>query len=90
MWKRKDADEVIFLLLNLQKKISRDKHFCFRFGTILIIFSFKDENLEDSKKKHLTKKKKKEIEKQLLDLMIIDEVVKAWRFKQRSRRNTRS
>ena len=32
------ADEVIFLLLNLQKKISLDKHFCFRFGTIVIIF----------------------------------------------------
>ena len=89
MWKRKDADEVIFLLLNLQKKISWDKHFCFRFGTILIIFSFIDVNLADSKKKYLSKKKK-EIKKQLLDLMIIDEVVKAWRFKQRSRRNTRS
>ena len=34
------ADEVIFLLLNLQKKISLDKHFCFRFGTIVIIFFF--------------------------------------------------
>ena len=89
MWKRKDADEVIFLPLNLQKKISWDKHFCFRFGTILIIFLFIDVNLADSKKKHLSKKKK-EIKKQLLDLMIIDEVVKAWRFKQRSRRNTRS
>ena len=32
------ADEVIFLLLNLQKEISLDKHFCFRFGTIVIIF----------------------------------------------------
>ena len=36
------ADEVIFLLLNLQKKISLDKHFCFRFGTIVIIFLFID------------------------------------------------
>ena len=34
------AEEVIFLLLNLQKKLSLDKHFCFRFGTILIIFLF--------------------------------------------------
>ena len=34
------ADEVIFLLLNLQKKISLDKHFCFRFGTIVIFFLF--------------------------------------------------
>ena len=65
------------MLLNLQKKISWDKHFCFRFGTILIIFLFIDVNLADSKKKHLSKKKKKEIKKQLLDLMIIDEVVKA-------------
>ena len=34
------ADEVIFLLLNLQKKkkFSLNKHFCFRFGTIVIIF----------------------------------------------------
>ena len=32
------ADEAVFLLLNLQKKISLDKHFCFRFGTIVIIF----------------------------------------------------
>ena len=33
------ADEVIFLLLNLQKKeIILNKHFCFRFGTIVIIF----------------------------------------------------
>ena len=39
------ADEVIFLLLNLQKKkkkFSLDKHFCFRFGTIVIIFLFID------------------------------------------------
>ena len=33
------ADEVILLLLNLQKKeISLDKLFCFRFGPIVIIF----------------------------------------------------
>ena len=36
------ADKGIFLLLNLQKKISLDKHFCFRFGTIVIIFLFID------------------------------------------------
>ena len=36
------AHEVIFLLLNLQKKISLDKHFCFRFGTIVIMFLFID------------------------------------------------
>ena len=36
------ADKVFFLLLNLQKKISLDKHFCFRFGTIVIIFLFID------------------------------------------------
>ena len=36
------ADEVIFLLLNLQKKISLNKHFYFRFGTTLIIFLFID------------------------------------------------
>ena len=44
------ADEVIFLLLNLKKKkkkikkkkISLDKHFSFRFGTIVIIFLFID------------------------------------------------
>ena len=41
---RMTADEVIFLLLNLQKKKKKslDKHFCFRFGTIVIIFLFKD------------------------------------------------
>ena len=40
---RMTADKVIFLLLNLQKKkISLDKHFCFRFGTIVIIFLFID------------------------------------------------
>ena len=39
---KKTADEVIFLLLNLQKKISLDKHFCFRFGTKVIIFLFID------------------------------------------------
>ena len=32
------ADEVIFLLLNSQKNISLDKHFCFRFSTIVIVF----------------------------------------------------
>ena len=36
------ADEVFFLLLNLQNKISFDKHFCFRFGTIVMIFLFID------------------------------------------------
>ena len=36
------TDEVTFLLLNLQKKISLDKPFCFRFGTIVIIFLFID------------------------------------------------
>ena len=36
------ADEVIFLLLNLQKKVSLDKHFCFRFGTIGVVFLFID------------------------------------------------
>ena len=37
--------EVMFLLLNLQKKkkkISFDKHFCFKFGTIVIIILFID------------------------------------------------
>ena len=36
------AHEAIFLLLNLQKKISLDKHFCFRFGTIVIMSLFID------------------------------------------------
>ena len=36
---RMTADEIFFLLLNLQ---SFDKHFCFRFGTIVIIFLFID------------------------------------------------
>ena len=53
------ADEVIVLLLNLQKEIGLDKHFCSRFGTILIIFLFIDVNLADSKKKHLSKKRDK-------------------------------
>ena len=33
------ADEVLFLLL---KKVSLGKHFCFRFGTIVVIFLFID------------------------------------------------
>ena len=32
------ADEVIFLLLNLKKKISLDKRFCFRFKEIIFLF----------------------------------------------------
>ena len=36
------ADEVIFFASKLAKKISLDKHFCFRFGTIVIIFLFTD------------------------------------------------
>ena len=35
-------DEVIFFVSKLAKKISLDKHFCFRFGTIVIIFLFID------------------------------------------------
>ena len=35
-------DEVIFLFLNLQKKITLDKHLYFRFGTIVIILLFID------------------------------------------------
>ena len=37
---RMTVDELIFLLLNVQKKKKNcfDKHFCFRFGTIVIIF----------------------------------------------------
>ena len=42
---RMAAEELIFLLLNLQKKKKKkknslDKYFCFRFGTIVIIFLF--------------------------------------------------
>ena len=36
------VDEVIFFVFKLAKKISLDKHFCFRFGTIVIIFLFID------------------------------------------------
>ena len=36
------AEEVIFFASKLAKKISLDKHFCFRFGTIMIIFLFID------------------------------------------------
>ena len=39
------GDEVIFFaskLATTTKKISLDKHFCFRFGTITIIFLFID------------------------------------------------
>ena len=36
------AEEVIFFASKLAKKISLDKHFCFRFGTIVIIFLFID------------------------------------------------
>ena len=32
------ADKVNFFASKLAKKISLDKHFCFRFGTIVIIF----------------------------------------------------
>ena len=35
-------DEIIFFVSKLAKKISLDKHFCFRFGTIVIIFLFVD------------------------------------------------
>ena len=31
------ANEVIFLILYMQKKISLNKHFCFRFVTVVII-----------------------------------------------------
>ena len=31
------ANDVIFLLLYLQKQISLNKHLCFRFGTVVII-----------------------------------------------------
>ena len=36
------ADEAIFLLLTCKKLFNLDKHFCFRFGTIVIIFLFID------------------------------------------------
>ena len=36
------ADEVIFFCFKTCKKISLDKHFCLRFGTIVIIFLFID------------------------------------------------
>ena len=36
------ADEVIFFASKLVKKVSLDKHFCLRFGTIVIIFLFID------------------------------------------------
>ena len=51
------------------------KHFCFRFGTIVLIFCLQMwKGLTDSKKtKRLSKE---EIKKQLLDSMIIDENVK--------------
>ena len=41
---RMTVDEVIFFVSKLakQKKKSLDKHFCFRFGTIVIIFLFVD------------------------------------------------
>ena len=32
------AEEVIFFASKLAKKISLDKHFCFRFGTVVIFF----------------------------------------------------
>ena len=38
---RMTIDEVIFLILNLQKN-SLIKHFCFRFDTMVIIFLFVD------------------------------------------------
>ena len=67
------VDEVIFLLLNFQKEISLDKHFSFRFGTIVLIFYLQMwKGLADGKKtKRLSKE---EIKKQLLDSMIIEEV----------------
>ena len=47
-------DEVIFFVSKLAKKISLDKHFCFRFGTIMSIFLFIDvkrwKDMADSKK----------------------------------------
>ena len=67
------VDEVIFTSLEA-KKISLDKHFCFIFGTIVIIFCLQMwKGLEDSKKaKRLSKE---DIKKQLTESLIIDEVV---------------
>ena len=36
------ADEAIFLLLTCKKLFNLDKHFCFIFGTVVIIFLFID------------------------------------------------
>ena len=36
------ADEVIFFASKIAKKKSLDKHFCFKFGTMVIIFLFID------------------------------------------------
>ena len=38
---RMTADEVTFFASKLAKKISLDKYFCFRFGTIVIFFFYR-------------------------------------------------
>ena len=65
-------DGVVFAS-KLTKKVSLDKHFCFRFGTKGIIFCLQmRKGVADSKKgKSLSKK---EIKIQLLDSMVKDEV----------------
>ena len=62
-----------FFASKLTKKISLDKHFCFRFGTKVIIFCLLMwKGVADSKKEKRISKE--EIKKQLLDSIIIDEV----------------
>ena len=75
MWKRKDDCRWgNFFASKLVKNINLDKHFCFRFGTIVITFCLQVwKVLADSKKTRRVSKE--EIKKQLLDSMIIDEVV---------------
>ena len=67
------VDEVIFYKFR-SKKISLDKHFCFRFrfGTIALIFCLQIwKGLANSKKtEHISIE---EIKKRLIDMMIIEE-----------------
>ena len=63
---------VIFLPLNLQKELSLDTHFCFRFGTIVIIFSFIDVERCGRQQKGETFIKRRDKK----GSMIIDEVAK--------------
>ena len=78
------VDEVIFLLLNLQK-INVDKYFCFRFGTKVFISCLQIwKGSVDSK--NTKRKSREEVKKLSLDSMIIDEILEFHDLKKKQKR----